>query len=102
MSDEYLDLRWLRKMLECCRSGKDVFDVLNYRVEIRPVEEDEDEDRDYDENKDEDDQGAKSVKDDKDDERPNYVFIYDPPKLSNEQQAALVELGEAHAMAAQS
>ena len=84
MSDEYLDLRWLRKMLECCRSGKDVFDVLNYRVEIRPVEEDEDEDRDYDENKDEDDQGAKGVKDDKDDERPNYVFIYDPPKLSNE------------------
>ena len=82
-------------MLECRGSNKDIFGALDYRVEIHPWDEDEDEDSDRDD--DNDDQDAKGTKrvvddeddededeDDEDDELPNYVFIYDPPKRSDE------------------
>ena len=82
-------------MLECRGSNKDIFGALDYRVELRPWDEDDDEDGDCDD--DDDDQDAKGTnravhdedededdEDGLDDERPNYVFIYDPPKRSDE------------------
>ena len=96
ISDEYLDLRWVDKMLECRGTNKDIFGALDYRVEVHPWDEDEDEDENGDCDDDNDDQGVKSTKrvvddededdedEDEDDELPNYVFIYDPPKRSDE------------------
>lgn len=81
-------------MLECRGSDKDIFGALDYRVEIRPWDEDDDEDEDDgsdDDDVDHDVKGTKRAVDDDDeydeedeeDERPNYVFIYDPPKCSD-------------------
>ena len=100
-------------MLKCRGTSKGIFGALDYRVELQPwdeddgEDEDEDEDEDMDEDMDEDEnedmdkkmdenyqtvKGAKCAKDDEDDqgdesmevyERPNYVFIFDPPKRRN-------------------